>query len=99
MAIALPQRRPPAAWEPTPRDWRITGSHLSASTALRSPDGPVGGGGHEVLAAEDVPEQELREHVRLQRELAAVGGQGTDLAHHLSGHVTGQDAPAGVPGR
>ena len=58
------------------------------------------------------PEQELREHARLQRELAAVGGKGFDLAHNLPGHVAADDALtgphvsrprgtrfAGVPGR
>ena len=56
--------------------------------------GPAGGHGDEVLAAKDLPQQELREHARLQRELAAVGGQGFDLAHDLPGHVAADDAPA-----
>ena len=57
--------------------------------------GLAGRRGHEVFAAENLPEQELREHVRLQRELAAVGGKGFDLAQDLFGYVEGDDALSG----
>ena len=69
--------------------------------ASRPGERPGGRPGGEVLAAEDLPQQELREHARLQRELAAVGGQRSDLPHDLPGHVTADDALTGPrgPGR
>ena len=87
---------------PSPRrqpGCRADGSAASAGSGtghghLARMSRPGGSGGHEVFAAEHLPQQELREHARLQRELAAVRGQGLDLAHDLSGYVAADHAPA-----